>query len=88
MRRVLNHKVDVERNTGSGCPGEIPSEVTWHFTSDPDVEIGRFVCFHYDGKSWIAWTYDELGLLGEGYRNDFDDQALDAWWSKGVFLQE
>jgi TolB protein len=41
---------------------------------------GRVMCFRTDGESTIAWTDENLLVLGQAIRDDLGDLSLYEWW--------
>jgi serine/threonine-protein kinase len=41
---------------------------------------GRVMCHRTDGKSMIAWTDENLLVLGQAIRDDLGDLSLYEWW--------
>lgn len=48
--------------------------------SDAEGQDGRLMCYLKEGRSWIEWTSERLGIYTYAYRNDESDAALFRWW--------
>ncbi len=45
---------------------------------------GRVLCYRKNGRSVIAWTHPEKGIVFTASRNDRRDVKLYRWWSAGI----
>jgi len=69
----------IDANQGSGCPNA-PSDDTWHFGDSASVTRGHLLCYHFDGNSWLDWTFTEFKLYASATESTLDDQSLFSWW--------
>jgi hypothetical protein len=83
---TLSSVAHAKTGEGTGCPGDIPSEASWHFTNTASTAQGRLVCFHFQGSAGLGWTYTRFTIYADAFRNDLDDKALYHWWANGTLL--
>jgi hypothetical protein len=66
------------KHSSGNCATDSVAETAYGTVDDPDV--GRVACYIEDKKAWIAWTNEDLRLLGWAFRNDDNSDALYQWW--------
>jgi hypothetical protein len=70
---------NIARASGD-CAKVQVAEGTYHYDSDPRVDVGHFACWRDGQQSRIVWTHTELHIGAEAYRNDLNDADLYNWW--------
>jgi hypothetical protein len=76
--RVTDSK-NIARASGD-CAKVQVAEGTWHYDSNPTVDVGHLACWRDGQQSRMVWTHTELHIGAEAYRNDLDDAGLYNWW--------
>ena len=71
---------------GASCPGTIPTATTWFHTSAPNTVLGKLLCYHLEGNSFIDWTHTKLHIYAYAFISGIDDKMLYKWWTNGLLL--
>jgi serine/threonine kinase PknH len=62
----------------SPCPGSIDSPFAWHNDATPAFSAGSLVCGSHNDVANLAWTKNDVLLLGSVEGPDLD--SLYGWW--------
>lgn len=73
----LERQQEVAIRDSGNCETDRVAESSYN---DPEGQAGRLMCYLKEGRSWIEWTSERLGIYTYAYRNDESDAALFRWW--------
>ncbi len=76
-------------DTSGDCATDIYAAHSWTTADEPDGVAGSVACYRDgEGGSGIAWTDNDLQILGVATRNDESDALLYNWWADLVGRSE
>ncbi len=78
-----------ELDTSGDCATDVYAAHSWTTVDEPDGVAGSVACYRDgEGGSGIAWTDNDLQILGIATRDDESDALLYRWWADLVGRSE